>query len=251
MNRRIAQGNTRGTGTIPLERISSAIFILRGHRVILDAELAALYGVTTKALNQAIKRNRDRFPDDFLVQLNPRELSALNRSQFVTGSQKHRDPRFPPRAFTEHGAIMAAAVLNSPLAVEMSVFVVRAFVKLGVVESALLLIPSRLNLVRFNPGPGRLTGEKRWLVKTGAPPCALSNAIIVVHPRGSVVVVVERQETGRSSASLSRHTCNSGPGHANHTAGSAHAPRVVVPSATPRNTPPYRRSSADGHRPAG
>lgn len=110
--------------------IARAILLLRGQRVILDAELAALDGVTTKALNQAVKRNTERFPEDFLFRLTRTETEALNRSQFVTGSQKHRDPRFPPFAFTEHGAIMAATTLNSPRAVEMSVFVVRAFVRL-------------------------------------------------------------------------------------------------------------------------
>lgn len=77
-------------------------------RVLLDSELAALYDVTTKALNQAVKRNAERFPEDFMFRLSRTEAEALNRSQSVTGSQKHRDPRFPPFAFTEHGAIMAA-----------------------------------------------------------------------------------------------------------------------------------------------
>jgi hypothetical protein len=104
--------------------------LLRGQRVILDAELAALYGVTTKRLNEQVKRNAARFPEDFLFRLDRTEVEALNRSRFATGSQKHRDPRFPPFAFTEHGAIMAATIVNSPRAVEMSLYVVRAFVKL-------------------------------------------------------------------------------------------------------------------------
>jgi len=86
--------------------------------------------VPTKALNQAVKRNSDRFPPDFVFRLSAEELKALNRSQIVTGSQKHRDPRLRPLVFTEHGAIMAANVLNSPQAVQMSVFVVRAFIKM-------------------------------------------------------------------------------------------------------------------------
>ena len=98
--------------------------------MLLDAELAALYGVTTKRLNEQVKRNAERFPEDFLFRLGSDEVEALNRSHFATGSQKHRDPRFPPYAFTEHGAIMAATVLNGPRAVEMSVYVVRAFVRL-------------------------------------------------------------------------------------------------------------------------
>ena len=114
----------------PVEDITRASAVLRRQRVILDADLAALYGVTTKALNQAVKRNTERFPEDFMFRLTHTEVEALNRSQFVTGSQKHRDPRFPPFAFTEHGAIMAATILNSTRAVEMSLYVVRAFVRL-------------------------------------------------------------------------------------------------------------------------
>jgi hypothetical protein len=83
-----------------------------------------------KRLNEQVKRNATRFPPDFIFRLTPKEADEWNRSQFATGSQKHRDPRFPPHAFTEHGAIMAATVVNSARAVEMSVYIVRAFVKL-------------------------------------------------------------------------------------------------------------------------
>ena len=102
-----------------IEDVAGAIVVLRGHRVLLDTELAVLYGVTTKRLNEQVKRNRDRFPDDFLFRLTVEETEAVNRSQIATGSRKHRDPRFPPYAFTEHGSIMAATVVNSPRAVEM------------------------------------------------------------------------------------------------------------------------------------
>lgn len=115
---------------VPVEHITRAILVLRGQRVLLDAELATLYGATTKRLNEQVKRNAARFPEDFLFRLSAAEVETLNRSQTATGSQKHRDPRFPPYAFTEHGAIMASMVLNSPHAVEMSVYVVRAFVQL-------------------------------------------------------------------------------------------------------------------------
>src|ERR1700683_2879346 len=81
-------------------------------------------------LNEQVKRNAERFPADFMFRLTRAETEALNRSQIATGSQKHRDPRFPPYAFTEHGAIMAATILNSPRAIEISVYVVRAFVQL-------------------------------------------------------------------------------------------------------------------------
>lgn len=125
MPRRSAQRDT-----VPIERIASGILLVRGERVMLDADLATLYGVPTKRLNEQVKRNAERFPPDFMFRLSAAETAALNRSQIATGSQKHRDPRYPPYAFTEHGAIMAATVLNSPQAVDMSVFVVRAFVRL-------------------------------------------------------------------------------------------------------------------------
>jgi hypothetical protein len=122
--------SSRSAAFVPVEHITRSILVLRGQKVLLDAELAGLYGVSTKRLNEQVKRNAERFPEDFLFRLRSDEVEALNRSHFATGSQKHRDPRFPPYAFTEHGAIMAATVLNSPRAVEMSVYVVRAFVKL-------------------------------------------------------------------------------------------------------------------------
>ena len=122
-------GVKRG-GTVPVERITQAILVLRGQRVLLDVELAALYGVTTKRLNEQVKRNAERFPGDFMFQLTVHEDAAL-RSQIATlktGRGQHR--KYPPYAFTEHGAIQAANVLNSPRAIEMSVYVVRAFVQL-------------------------------------------------------------------------------------------------------------------------
>jgi hypothetical protein len=113
-----------------LEEISSVIRTIRGQKVILDSDLARIYGVTTKALNQAVKRNKKRFPPDFLFQLTRGETDSL-RSQIVTlksGRGQHR--KFLPYAFTENGAVMATNVLNSPAAARMSVFVVRAFVKM-------------------------------------------------------------------------------------------------------------------------
>ena len=124
------------TDPVSSEQIAPVIRVVRGQRVILDADLAALYGVTTKRLNEQVKRNADRFPDDFMLRLTAAETEVLNRSQIATGSQKHRDPRYPPFAFTEHGAIMAATILNSAEAVEMSVYVVRAFVQLRAVLSS-------------------------------------------------------------------------------------------------------------------
>jgi hypothetical protein len=129
----------------PVRDIARTILVLRGHKVLLDAELAALYGVTTKRLNEQVKRNAKRFPTDFIFRLTRAETDALNRSHFATGSQKHRDPRFPPFAFTEHGAIMAATILNSPRAVEMSVYVVRAFVRLRELLASNTALARKLN----------------------------------------------------------------------------------------------------------
>jgi hypothetical protein len=112
------------------DRVERAIFVLRGNRVLLDADLAALYGVPTKRLNEQVRRNIDRFPPDFAFRLTTEEAASL-RSQFATlkpGRGRHRKHR--PYAFTEHGAIMAASVLSAPKAIEMSILVVRAFVKL-------------------------------------------------------------------------------------------------------------------------
>lgn len=109
--------------------VESRILILRHQRVILDSDLAELYGVPAKQLNQQTKRNRERFPSDFMFQLTPKERDSL-RSQIVTSKKGRGGRRYPPYAFTEHGAIMAATVLNSKQAIEMSVFVVRAFVRM-------------------------------------------------------------------------------------------------------------------------
>lgn len=110
--------------------IEGFIFILRGQKVILDSDLARIYGVPVKRLNEQVKRNGGRFPTDFAFQIRPEEHDFI-RSQFATlkpGRGKHR--KYLPWAFTEHGALMAANVLNSRQAVKMSVFVTRAFVRL-------------------------------------------------------------------------------------------------------------------------
>ena len=115
---------------VPVERVERAILILRGRRVILDSDLAALYGVTVSRFNEQVKRNAKRFPDDFAFILTREEYEAL-RSQIAIlkpGRGGHR--KYLPYVFTEHGAVMAASVLNSPRAIEMSVDVVRAFVRL-------------------------------------------------------------------------------------------------------------------------
>ena len=111
-----------------LALIEQRIYTIRGVRVILDSDLAALYGVPTKRLNEQYRRNRKRFPEDFAFQLTAKEANSL-RSQIATSSS-HGGRRYRPYAFTEHGALMAANILNSPRAVQMSIFVVRAFAKM-------------------------------------------------------------------------------------------------------------------------
>ncbi len=117
---------------LSIEEIAQRILIVRGRRVLLDTDLAAFYGETTKRLNQQVNRNIERFPGDFMFQLNEAEFANL-RLQFATSSLKgggHGGRRYAPLAFTEHGAIMASMVLNSRRATEVSVHVVRAFIEL-------------------------------------------------------------------------------------------------------------------------
>jgi len=113
---------------IPMERVENAILEIRGERVMIDYDLAAIYGVSTKALNQAVKRNRERFPEGFAFQLTKAEKEELVTNCDRLAALKHSSSL--PYAFTEHGAVMLAAVLRSRRAVEVSVFVVRAFIRM-------------------------------------------------------------------------------------------------------------------------
>ena len=122
--------------------LENAIYLIRGQRVMLDSDLAAIYQVTTKQLNQQLKRNSDRFPKDFAFQLDSEELTNL-RSQIVTSSL-HGGRRYRPWVFTEHGAIMLASVLNSGIAVQASVRVVRAFVRLREMVSGNVQLAAKL-----------------------------------------------------------------------------------------------------------
>jgi ORF6N domain len=122
-------GNAQG---LSADAIAPRIASVRGQRVIVDADLAALYGVQTKRFNEAVKRNLARFPADFMFTLSAEEFAAL-RSQFATSNSDaggRGGRRYAPRVFTEHGALMAATILNSARAVEVSIYVVRAFVRL-------------------------------------------------------------------------------------------------------------------------
>jgi hypothetical protein len=135
----------KSSNKLTADQLGRLIYEIRGERVMLDSDLASIYGVETKALNRAVKRNRHRFPKDFMFQLSEDEWKNLRyqistsssgrehqslRYQIGTSSLGHGGRRSRPYVFTEHGAIMAANVLNSPRAVQMAVFVVRAFLKM-------------------------------------------------------------------------------------------------------------------------
>lgn len=143
------------------ERLEPLIFRIRGHRVVLDADLARLYGVTTKRFNEAFKRNRSRFPADFAFHITNAEFDRVrtqlaattahpsdslghNWSQFATSSSLHRGEAYRPWAFSEHGALMVANILRSDRAVQMSIFLVRAFVRLREQVAANTAILKRL-----------------------------------------------------------------------------------------------------------
>src|SRR6059058_5758134 len=111
-----------------IEQIEQAIHVIRGQRVMLDSDLAVLYGVTTKRLNEQMSRNRDRFPDDFAYKLTQQELKAL-RSQIATSKPDRGGRRYLPWAFTEQGVAMLSSVLKSPIAVRVNIEIMRAFVR--------------------------------------------------------------------------------------------------------------------------
>ena len=116
------------TSLTPVERIEHSILLIRGHKVMLDADLARLYGVTTKRLNEQVRRNRDRFPDDFMFRLTDAE-----KKEVVANCDHLKTLKFSPNlpyAFTEHGAVMLASVLNSPVAVDVSIQIVKTFIRL-------------------------------------------------------------------------------------------------------------------------
>ena len=141
------------TGNI--ETIKNVIYEIRGQKVMLDYDLAALYGVKTGALNQAVKRNIDRFPEDFMFKLNETEWEEIvcnlqissMRSQIVIASPKQRNKSNPPYAFTEHGAVMLASVLHSPSAVQMSVMITRAFIAMRKAITTMLSLDLKMEQI--------------------------------------------------------------------------------------------------------
>jgi len=129
----MAKRNNPGTPTVPVEKVTQTIHSIRGDRVMLDADLAELYGVETKVLLQAVKRNLERFPTDFMFQLTKQEFNDL-RSQIVTSRWGGR--RYPPYAFSEHGVAMLSSVLRSPKAIAVNIEIVRTFVRLRKLSSS-------------------------------------------------------------------------------------------------------------------
>ena len=115
---------------VATHRIDQRILLVRGQKVMLDADLAGLYGVSTKVLNQAVRRNASRFPRDFMFQLTPQETREILRSQIVTSSARHGGRRFSPYAFTEQGIAMLSSVLRSERAIQVNIAIMRAFVRL-------------------------------------------------------------------------------------------------------------------------
>lgn len=120
---------TKSLVKVPVEAIAHSIYLIRGRRVMLDRDLAALYEIPTKALKQAVRRNPERFPDDFMFVLNKPEFYFW-RSQFVTSKEDRQGLRYAPMAFTEQGVAMLSSILNSPRAVQVNIEIMRTFVKL-------------------------------------------------------------------------------------------------------------------------
>ncbi len=131
---------------IPQEQIEKSILIIRGYRVILDADLAKIYGVSTKRLNEQVRRNLDRFPDDFMFQLSETKDESL-RSQIATSKAGRGGRRYLPYVFTEHGALMLGNILNSSTAVATSIQVVRAFINLRQMLSSQAEMARKLDLL--------------------------------------------------------------------------------------------------------
>lgn len=160
---------------VPIERIENKIYLIRNHKVMIDADLAEIYGVSTGQLNQAVKRNIHRFPPDFMFQLTRKEYDS-QRSQIVIfekGKGKYR--KYLPYAFTEHGAVMLASVLNSKVAVEASILVVRAFVKLREVLTTHKELSAKFQLLenKFDKHDGEIQAlfeAIRQLMETPNPP---------------------------------------------------------------------------------
>ncbi len=156
---------------LPVDSIADRIQVIRGQRVLMDRDLAELYDVETKVLNQAVKRNSGRFPVDFMFTLTEQETSSL-RSQSVTlNAGRGQHSKYLPHAFTEHGAVMAASVLTSPHAVEISVYIVRAFVQMREILASQASLSARVGELETQVGihDSALRGVLQTLGRLKAP----------------------------------------------------------------------------------
>jgi hypothetical protein len=148
---------------IPVERVENKIYVVRGQRVMLDSDLAEIYGVATSRLNEQVKRNLIRFPEDFMFQLTKKELENW-MSQFATSNPgAKKGLRKLPRAFTEHGAVMLASVLSSPTAVNASILVVRAFVQMRRVAALNADLAQRI--AKLEAKYGEHDGKMKGIIK--------------------------------------------------------------------------------------
>ena len=158
-----------------LEGIAARIHTIRGRRVMIDADLAVLYGVETRVLLQAVRRNPERFPADFMISLTAQEVARLRSQSVISKPQGRGGRRYAPWAFTEHGAIMAATVLNSARAVQASVYVVRAFVRMRDALVTHKALGKRLDELERNLGThdraiGQIMEAIRQLTRPPEPP---------------------------------------------------------------------------------
>jgi hypothetical protein len=140
------------SGLVPRERIEQTILLIRGHRVMLDADLAKLYGVTTFNLNKAVKRNVDRFPDDFMFRLSAQETASLTFQIGISKSRGRGGRRYAPYVFTEQGVAMLSSVLRSKRAIQVNIAIMRAFVKLRELVTSHRGLASKLVLLERKVG---------------------------------------------------------------------------------------------------
>ena len=182
--------------------VAQRIVLIRGQRVVLDTDLAAFYGETTKRFNQQVSRNRARFPEDFMFQLSDKEFAALRlqsatlNSGFKTGRGQHR--KYLPYAFTEHGAIMAATLLNSPRATALSIYVVRAFVELRGLLSANKELATKVHALErkvsvHERNIAELADSMAALLATPAPPPKRPIGFINPEDKGSKKTQAKRK----------------------------------------------------------
>jgi hypothetical protein len=161
--RRMTDGVTRTKAPVPAERIANAILFVRGHKVMLDADLAGLYGVPTKVLLQAIRRNAERFPLDFMFELELEEWEAM-RSQIVTSKPGRGGRRYAPYVFTEQGVAMLSSVLRTPRAIAVNIEIMRAFVRLRETLAADKELAKRIDQLEASIEK-RLAGQDRAIVE--------------------------------------------------------------------------------------